>query len=192
MTAERPIRTAEAGIRSRPRIDLAPLYEKYKDRLERHARAVLPHYLRPDSENALMKVFAHLASLQAVDRLPEPDNWEAYLVRSVTNACKDILKARRETPAQIDDDDPILYGDAQPDPTSQQVVDKLEKADRVRIVREAIQSLDERSQTIVIGKYYSGQNNRELGRRLGLTGQRVGQLHNEALRQLREEVNRRK
>jgi len=43
---------------------------------------------------------------------------------------------------------------------------------------------------IVIGREFHERTNRDLGKELGLTGQRVGQLYDEALEQLREEVNR--
>jgi DNA-directed RNA polymerase sigma subunit (sigma70/sigma32) len=43
---------------------------------------------------------------------------------------------------------------------------------------------------IVIGKEGYERTNRDLGMELGLTGQRVGQLYDQALEQLREEVNR--
>ena len=43
---------------------------------------------------------------------------------------------------------------------------------------------------IVIGKEGYERTNRDLGKELGLTGQRVGQLYDQALEQLREEVNR--
>jgi RNA polymerase sigma factor (sigma-70 family) len=145
--------------------------------------------LQHEVDGALMTVFTRFVDDRAAGRLKEPKNWEAFLVTAVTNACRDIVKSAREN-KEIDHSDPRTHRDAKPDPTGDAAVDHLEHAARVDRARAALETLDERSRTIVIGKEVYERTNRDLGKVLGLTGQRVGQLYDQALRQLREEVNR--
>jgi RNA polymerase sigma factor (sigma-70 family) len=49
---------------------------------------------------------------------------------------------------------------------------------------------DAAARVIVIAKYAHRRTNKEIGEKLNLTGQRVSQLHKEALERLKEEVNR--
>ena len=169
--------------------DLAALYQRYHHRLRRHAAANLPASLQHEADVALMTVFTRLVKARSDGRLKEPRNWEAFLVTAVTNACRDIVKTAREN-EEIDVSDPRTHRDADPDPTGDAAVDHLEHAARVDRARAALEALGERSRTIVIGAEVYERTNRDLGKELGLTGQRVGQLYDEALEQLREEVNR--
>ncbi len=196
----RPAHTAAVSVDRQPAeaepepvaaqpVDLAALYQRYHDRLCRHARGFLPRSLQHEVDAATMTVFMRLVDARATGRLKEPRSWEAFLVAAVTNACRDIVKVTREN-EEIDDSDPRTHRDCEADPTGDGAVDHLEHAARVDLARAALQTLDERSRTIVIGKEIHRRTNRDLGRELGLSGQRVGQLYDQALRQLSEEVTR--
>lgn len=169
--------------------DVGALYEEHHVRLRHHARARLPNNLRHEVDVALMTVFSRLVQARAENRLPSPRSWEAYLVTAVTRACLDIIKTARDN-EEIDDGDPRTHRDAEPDPTGDAAVDLVQYANRVALVSAALNTIDSRSRSIVIGKDGHGRTNRDIGIELGLSGQRVGQLHDQALRQLREEVNR--
>jgi len=136
-----------------------------------------------------MTVFKRLVDARAAGRCAEQPNWEAYLVTAVTNACRDIIKGERAD-EEIDDADPRIHRDAAPDPTADTAIDHLEHDTRVAAAAAALDTLDERSRTIIIDRYVHELTNRAIGENLRLTGRRVGQLHDEALRQLRKEVNR--
>lgn len=196
----RPAHTAAVSVDRQPAeaepepvaaqlVDLAALYQRYHDRLSRHARWCLPSSLQHEVDPAIMTVFTRLVDARATGRLKESKSWEAFLVAAVTNACRDIVKAARDN-EKIDDSDPRTHRDCETDPTGDAAVDHLEHAARVDLARAALQTLDGRSRTIVIGKEFHGRTNRDLGRELGLSGQRVGQLYDQAVRQLREEVTR--
>jgi RNA polymerase sigma factor (sigma-70 family) len=189
VSVDRQPAEAEPKLATVQPVDLAALYQRYHDRLRRYAEWSLPSSLQHEADAALMTVFTRLVHARTTGRLKEPKNWEAFLVAAVTNACRDIVKTARDN-EEIDDSDPRTHRDAEPDPTGDAAVDHLEHAARVDRARVALETLDERSRTIVIGKEGYERTNRDLGKELGLTGQRVGQLYDQALEQLREEVNR--
>ncbi|MDX5970207.1 sigma-70 family RNA polymerase sigma factor [Rhodococcus opacus] len=172
-----------------PPIDIGALYEAHHVRLRRHAQARLPSSFHHEVDVALMTVFARLVQARAEDRLPEPRSWEAFLVAAVTRACQDLIKTARNND-EIDDNDPRTHRDAETDPTGETAVHLVEHADRVVRASAALETLDDRSRLIVIGKDGYERTNRDIGVELGLSGQRVGQLYDQALKQLREEVDR--
>ena len=141
-----------------------------------------------------MTVLTRLLSLATQNRLPQPANWEAYLVHAVKNACLDNRRARRDKQhAQLDTEhvDAQSYArqrrDGDLDPTAQHAVDNVDSQRQLVRARSALSRLDERTRTIVDGVHL-GRSNAELGRQLGITGQRVGQLYRQALEQLRGEL----
>ena len=189
MSGDRQSGKAEPKLATVRAADLAALYQRYHHRLRRHAEWRLSASLQQEADAALMTVFTRLVEARADGRLKEPENWEAFLITAVSNACRDIVKAARDND-EIDDSDPRAHRDADPDPTGDAAVDHLERAARVDHARAALETLDERARTIVIGREFHERTNRDLGKELRLTGQRVGQLYDQALKQLREEVNR--
>jgi RNA polymerase sigma factor (sigma-70 family) len=136
-----------------------------------------------------MNVFTRIAGKRDTGSMEEPENWEAFLVTAVTNACRDIVKATHPA-EEIDDSEPQTHRGIEPDPTGDAAVDRLDHATRVDRAKAALETLDERSWVIVIGKNYFDRTNRDLGKELGLTGQRVGQLYDRAIKKLWEEVTR--
>lgn len=186
----------EAGFAGVPP-DLAALYQRHHARLRRVAFAALPLYLHSEVDVALMTVFCRLLQLESRDELPQPSSWEAYLVRAVKNVCVDMCRVRRddrhaEFDASALDHDSFAgrRRDGLLDPTADMAVEGMDAEGRRERVRLAVGSLDERARVIVIGSL-DGLSNAELGRQLGISGQRVGQLYRQALEQLREELSRR-
>jgi RNA polymerase sigma factor (sigma-70 family) len=173
-----------------PRPDVAALYVRHHARLRRHALSRLPEHLRDDADVALMNVFTNLIAKAEAGTLRQPDNWEAYLIKAVSNACISLVRAQRpeialdqETP-EIAELDRRVGGD----PTAEDAVEHVDDTATIARARVALDNLEPRSRSIVIGKIWHEQSDRALGLELGITGQRVGQLYREALQQLREEV----
>jgi RNA polymerase sigma factor (sigma-70 family) len=171
------------------RVDVAALYQQHHRRLRKHARQRLPNHLDHEADTALMTVFTKLLDMTIDGRLTEPDNWEAYLVRAVTNACHDIVKSTSKNDEEIDEDDPRIHRDTPTDPTGDTAADRADRAGRTRLAKAALDTLEPRLRTIAFGILGHERSNRDLGIELGLTGQRVGQLCKTALQQLRDEVN---
>jgi RNA polymerase sigma factor (sigma-70 family) len=170
--------------------DVAALYARYHPRLLRHAHSVLTDH--PDlAQDALMTVFSRLLRRQHEGKLTEQPNWEAYLLRAVRNACLDLLDASEKAhPVEEPAPDAATQLRAPADPTGDAVAQRLDDAAKRRRVSAALTALPPRLRQIVIQKTAHGRTNADIGRELGLTGQRIGQLHDQAIRQLREEVNR--
>ncbi|WP_410644614.1 sigma-70 family RNA polymerase sigma factor [Amycolatopsis sp. lyj-346] len=179
------------GSTAGPAADPGALYLRYHGTLRRYATAKLPARLRSEADTALSIVFTRLVNCHKENQMPRPGNWEAYLHGAVHNACKDLAKARQHE--EVDDDDPRIHRDVPHDPTGDSVLEQdehLEQAERTDRAKTALNALDERSRAIVIAKHAHRRTNKEIGEELNLTGQRVSQLHKDALKQLKEEVNR--
>lgn len=181
-----------AALATATQVDIAALYARYHARLRAHALRCLPRDLHHEADTALMTVFTRLVASRVEGRLEEQPNWEAYLKRSVKNACLDILKADHGD-QKIDPDDPRIHREAAADPTGDTAADRTDHHERVRRAKAALDGLDSvdpRLRIIVVGKLVNERTNRDLGQEFGLTGQRVSQLYDKALELLREEVNR--
>ncbi|GGL76657.1 hypothetical protein GCM10011589_35910 [Modestobacter marinus] len=170
--------------------DVAALYARHHPRLLRQAQRVLPGDQQHAAGDALMTVFGRLLQQQQDGSLTEQPNWEAYLLRAVTNACLDILKSSARTQPVEDPVDVAGQERAPADPTGDTAAQRLDDATRRRRLDAALRTLPDRQREIVLQKAALERTNRDIGRELGLSGQRVGQLYDQAMRQLREEVNR--
>jgi len=190
-TAQQPDdpESAETPPAPATRVDIGPLYVQHHGRLRRHALSCLSDDLHHEADKALMIVFTRLLDSKKKGQLTEQNNWEAYLVRAVTNACLDILKTTKDD-QEIDQDDPRVHRDALPDPTGDTAADRIDRAAKARLAKPILDALEPRLRTIVLGKLIDKRTNRELGAELGLTGQRIGQLYDQTMQQLQEEVNR--
>ena len=172
--------SGDSATARRPDVDVAALYTRYHERLHRHARSTLPRYRHTDAAAAVMAVFVRLLEKARDGSLPEPHKgWEPYLVRAVTNACRDILRTK-----QHDEFDGAEWQ------LQRQAAERSARESRSAELEEALEALNPRLRAIVVAKHYDGKTNRAIGAELGLTGQRVGQLYKEALQQLREELTR--
>ena len=160
-----------------PAPHLAALYACHHGRLRRHAETRLPSHLRHEADVALMAVFAKLVRASADGSLTQPGSWEAYLVAAVSNACVDLVRAERHD-VSLDKDSPDLAEldrDAPRDPTADHAVARDEETRAIVRVTAALDNLEPRLRTIVIGKIWDTRSDRDLGRELEITGQRVGQ-----------------
>ncbi|GAA3432256.1 hypothetical protein GCM10018954_018590 [Kutzneria kofuensis] len=179
------------GSTDGPVADPGALYARYHGTLKTYAEGKLPFRLRSEAGTALSIVFERLVNYRKEGRMPRPSNWEAYLHVAVGNACKTLALARQHE--EVDDGDPRIHRDVPHDPTGDSVLQQdeyLEQAERADRAKTALDALDERSRAIVIAKHAHHRTNKEIGEELNLTGQRVSQLHKEALKRLKEEVNR--
>jgi RNA polymerase sigma factor (sigma-70 family) len=171
--------------------DPGALYARYHGTLRTYAEKKLPTRLQSEAGTALSIVFERLVNYRKEGRMPRPSNWDAYLRGAVDNACKDLAKTRQHE--EVDDGDPRIHRDVPHDPTGDSVLaqdENLEQAELADRAKVALDALDERSRAIVIAKHARRRTNKEIGEELNLTGQRVSQLHKEALKRLKEEVNR--
>ncbi len=173
-----------------PQVDVAALYARYHQRLHRQAAYVLPQHLQDEAGAAVMTVVTRLVSRNRDGHLAEPaKGWEPYLVQAVTNACLDVMKARREHD-ELDPEAPYAERDAPRDPTGDTVCERLDRTEAAMRVRAALETLDPRLRAVVAAKFFHEKSNKIIGGELGLTPQRVGQLYTQALKELREELTR--
>jgi RNA polymerase sigma factor (sigma-70 family) len=171
--------------------DVAALYQRYHGTLLRQAMSVLPAHLKDQASDARTIVFTRLIQQQRAGTLTEQPNWEAYLVKAVKRACFDIIKITRKSQPteQTVPDDADMHRAVPPDPTGDTAAERLDDAAQGRRARAALHSLPPRLREIVIARL-GGRSYRDIGKEVGLTGQRVGQLYDEAMHALRKEVNR--
>lgn len=168
-------------------LDLAAVYLRYHAMLRNFAGKCLPSHLKSEEDIAVATVFTRLLAKQNHGTLGDIENWEAYLVTAVRNACRDIVKLKKNE-EELDDKDMRLHGNALSDPTSDSVIEEIMQKEKQAIVRVALESLDDQSRRIVAGKVENNLSNAEIGRQLGLTGQRVGQIAKQAFLRLRGEL----
>jgi RNA polymerase sigma factor (sigma-70 family) len=174
------------------KVDIGALYVQHHAILYAHACRALPARLHADARDALMTVFRRLSDQKEKGTLEEQPNWKAYLKTSVTNACLDIIKANPEK-QELDPEDPQLHHRAPADPTGDAAVEAmsaLEGRARAEAMLQILDEADARLRTIVVGKLFEERTDKDIGAKLGITGQRVGQLYRKALKMLQEEVTR--
>jgi len=171
--------------------DVAALYQRYHGTLLRQATSALPAHLKDHASDARAMVFTRLVQQERDGTLTEQPNWEAYLVKAVKRACFDIIKitSKVQPTEQIVPDDAAMHRAVAPDPTGDTAAERLDDAAQGRRARAALHSLPPRLREIVIARL-GGRSYRDVGKEVGLTGQRVGQLYDEAMNALRKEVNR--
>ena len=182
---------------------VAALYLEHGDHLRRVAAAKLgADATRSEVTEVVQEVFADLARLLG-DGQPAVDSWRAYLTTMTSNTVVARGRARtrdrtHQQPLDTDEVDSQQYraGIGGADPTADTVVARLviDPAEQRRDehVARALGDLDPRSRRIIEGRYRDGLTNRTLGEELGISGQRVSQLHDQALRRIHQEVTTRR
>lgn len=162
--------------------DVAALYQRHRNAMHRVAVADLTG-TGADPAEAVGAVVNELLKMHKRGTLRGVENWEAYLVRAVRNAAARLAgRAGRELP--VEDDDLVYLADRTP-------VTGLDDAVVTRVeAHRRLDRLDSRKQVIIKGIYLNGFTRAELAEQLGVSPQRVGQLRDEALGEMREEQPR--
>jgi RNA polymerase sigma factor (sigma-70 family) len=159
--------------------DVAALYARYREAMRRVAAAALAG-TSVDPQDAVMRVIVNLQGMHATGALQGIDNWEAYLVRSVRNEAIGLAEnAARERPVE-DADLAVLLERMPSGPSEHVVVERIEWQRR-------LDRLDPRKRAIIEGLFLEDLTLAQLGAQWGITPQRVGQLRDQAFREMREE-----
>jgi len=166
-------------------VDPAALYLTHRKVMSAAARQVLGTTYASEIDSAVGEVMATRTAMHRRGGLTPVENWAAYLKQAVRNAAMAIVTKRTQVTSL--DETPHagaqLPADIGADPIGDQLLIRVRSA----AVHNAIDQLDDRrSQRIVIGRYFDGLTDRELGDELDLTGQRVGQIRRVAERKLAE------
>lgn len=90
-----------------------------------------------------------------------------------------------DQPVAVDDSDSASYGEFVEDYSVTPLME-VEFAEERQMLRDAIASLEEREQLIVTMHYFEGVTFDAISRELGVSKQRVSQLHSRAVRVLRQ------
>lgn len=159
--------------------DVAALYVRYREAMRRVAATALAG-TGVDPQDAVMRVIGNLQAMHANDALHGIDNWEAYVVRSARNEAIGLAQmAARERP--VEDDDLAVLLERTPCVTPEQSV-----VEHVGWQRR-LDRLDPRKRAIIEGLFVDDLTLAQLAARCGITPQRVGQLRDQAFREMREE-----
>jgi RNA polymerase sigma factor (sigma-70 family) len=162
--------------------DVEALYLKHNDAMYRVAYRVLRESGRKDlAKDTVQLVFESLLKSPPSEPV---DNWEAFLVRSVSNKALDLLRSAtvRRTDAK-----PVEEHDR---PTGQDVA--AEVAGRVDLsrlaakVREKMALLPEQEKYVLEECAAKGRPGTEVAAELGVTKGRVSQLKTKALKTVRQ------
>ncbi|WP_232661264.1 sigma-70 family RNA polymerase sigma factor [Pseudonocardia sp. TRM90224] len=168
-----------AGESTTEQPDVAALYQRHGDTMHRVAGADLAG-TGVDPRDAVACVINDLVSKHKRGTLHGVDNWEAYLVRSVRNAAARLAgRAAREH--LVEDADLVYLADRTPVAGHDNTVITRMEAQR------RLDRLDPRKRAIIEGLYITELTRAELAEQFGITTQRVGQLRDEALGEMREE-----
>jgi RNA polymerase sigma factor (sigma-70 family) len=171
-----------AGGATAEQPDVAALYQRHRKAMYRVAVADLTG-TGADPAEAVSLVVNDLLGMHKRGTLRGIENWEAYLVRAVRNAAARLAgRAGREH--LVEDADLIYLADRTP-------VTGLDDATVTRVeAHRRLDRLTPRKQAIIKGLYLEEFTLAELAEQLGVTPQRVGQLRDEALGEMREEQPR--
>ena len=171
-----------AGETTAEQPDVAALYQRHRNVMYRVALADLAG-TGADPGEAVALVVNQLLSMHERGTLRGVENWEAYLVRAVRHAAARLAgRAAREH--LVEDADLVYLADRTPVAGHDDAVVARVEAQR------RLDRLDSRKKAIITGLYLTGLTLTELAGQFGITPQRVGQLRDEALGEMREEQPR--
>jgi RNA polymerase sigma factor (sigma-70 family) len=138
------------------------------------------------ADDAVGEVFRRLLQ-SGVPANVADDKWEAYLVRSATNAAIDEIKKLSRRVDRVDQAGDIseTRADQADESTLEDAV--IEAVERVRIVdlvRAKVDLLPDAQRRVVAGRHFDGRSNEELATQIGVTSGRISQIHGEGIRRL--------
>jgi RNA polymerase sigma factor (sigma-70 family) len=182
----------------------AALYARHGGHLRQVAASKLGDAATRSVVDEIMnEVFAKLVQLLNHGQAEQVKDWRAYLTTMTSNMViargKALARARDQRQsletAEVDAQQ-YRTGVSDADPTADVVVARLVteplEQQRAEQVEHALNELDPRSRRIIEGRYHDRMTNSALGAELGISGQRVSQLHDQALRRIYQEVTTRR
>src|SRR5262249_8154725 len=89
-----------------------------------------------------------------------------------------------------EDGDSLGLADVIPDPSTPDVLARLEEEETRRLLLETLNRLPEQERLVVALYYYEHMTLREIGVTLGISESRVSQVHSRAMQRLRTRVRR--
>ncbi|MBC7249385.1 MAG: sigma-70 family RNA polymerase sigma factor [Anaerolineae bacterium] len=158
--------------------DFARLYEEYLPRILNYMR------LRVDEE-ALAEDLTALTferALTAWGGLRSQAAFGGWLFRIAHNTVAEYYRGRRQVLP--------LDGLAEAQSDDEPVERRMERAEELVVLREALRALPERDQEVIVLKFIGGLGNQEIGQVMGLRAGHVAVLLYRALRKMRAELEK--
>lgn len=150
------------------------LYAEYAEKVRGYVFGKLSN--RDDAEDIVSDIF-----LKIYEKYPTFDESRAsvstWIYTITRNTVIDYFRAHRIC-AELPDDLPDEGG----------VDDGLLRSESLRVLREALKRLDDRSRALIVLRYYKGMSLKDTAARLGISYAYVKVLHKEALRLLRKHM----
>jgi RNA polymerase sigma-70 factor (ECF subfamily) len=111
-----------------------------------------------DAEDAAQEAF--LAAWRGLDRFRFDSSFSTWLQRIVVNRCLNVLRARRSTPEQPADHEPVAIGGPQ---------EAVEVYEQMAALRRALQRLTPEQRAAFVLRYLEGCTLEEIARVLGIS-----------------------
>jgi RNA polymerase sigma-70 factor (ECF subfamily) len=158
-------------------------HSAYTQLVERYASVAFAYAyarlrVREEAEDVVQDTFVR--AYAALNRFRAGGRWAAWVMRILRNACHDALRRRRDRPVEPMPDD---WLDIAPGPEN-----VLLDAERSHALREAVDALPEKYQTVLFMHYGSGQKAREIATALDLPESTVKGRLVVALKALRQRL----
>lgn len=154
------------------------LYEAYVGRVYGYLRARTSTAVDAEelTSRTFLNAFTHLDQYRA-----RGGGFGAWLLTIAHNLLVNWYRDRGRRPPATSLDEALAVPSQAPGPES-----SLERNERIRAIRAAIEGLPEERRRLVALKYVDGRTNAEIGRMMGRTEGAVKALHHRTLRQLQE------
>jgi len=127
------------------------------------------------AENVFLKAWMHLPSFKAVDGKVQ---FQAWLFRIAHNMLVDFYRTKKDA-LSLEDHPNEVRDDKHPE------YEIIKREDQVNMI-EAVRSLDELSQQVIICRFHSGLSHRETSQVLGIGEGNVRVIQFRALKKLKE------
>lgn len=160
----------------------------YSAKLERFGYSL--DDLRQESYNALIFAVKQYKSDKEYKLI-------TYLNYALKNVIRGLLKGENDALNRLDtqsleqplgessDGDPLLVGDTVLDERAAAVFEEIERRNGYTVLYEAIDCLPPDLREVIREHYFEGLTFKQIGERLGLSRDQARQLHNKALKELR-------
>ncbi|NYI58249.1 sigma-70 family RNA polymerase sigma factor [Cellulomonas soli] len=189
--AEEEPRGPAAGARICTPTDVAAQYRRHHESLAKVAARFFEGK-RPDAaENAVMDVMLRLTeSAKAGELTDKGEDWGPYLRRAVRNSCVDIVRREKREREHFPQGDPELERIVDLDPLGDAIAQQHSTRWQVARLKSALATLDESELLIIWLTFWKGATDKQIGDRIGTSGQAVGQRKKTILRKLLKEVTK--
>ena len=171
--------------------DVAAQYARHHESLARVATRFFEGKRRDAAENAVMDVILRLTeSAEAGQLTDKGEDWGPYLRQAVRNSCIDIVRRERKELERFPEGDPEHERILDLDPLGDAVAEQDLTRRRIARLKPALATLDETELAIIWHTFWNGATDKQIGDRLGTSGQAVGQRKRTILKKLLKEVTR--